>query len=459
MSEYRNLFEEAVKDAPPSRIDVDQLIGRERRRARWRKAGAGVTVVAAVVAVTAIGLPIVRGDGTSGEQVAQGGNAAEATLETLLREVLPDAEFSPGDGQYIAAGANGSPFAYSVPVTPFDSEDSGHEVYTASINIDDDQGTSRFVLRVDGPREADAHPYLFPKACSEVGDEATLPQINDCWEEIGPNRETLVIVLREDGLGTGAVSIEVYVNRTDGTNYGLYSGNYGFGLTPGLHHVTRPSPALDATQLRKIALDPRLVLPEEETALPAEEPEAPAEAVERAAQLSGSFESTLQSLLPDATFTPALPHEGWPIDVPLFEFDWNPNGTYYTALDVVDDAGPGYLSALVSPTGTDTLPTTCDRLDLPASFPVAGCETSTGPDGETILTVTYATGEFHETVVVITATDGTGVMVHSSNIAGGFAAGTEFETPQRAYPLMPTRSAPPVDADQLLRIGLALLSA
>ncbi|GAA1842872.1 hypothetical protein [Asanoa iriomotensis] len=58
---YKQLFDEAIGEVPPSSVDVDRVVAREGRRARGRRIGAA-TLAAVAVLAAAVGVGTLRSD-------------------------------------------------------------------------------------------------------------------------------------------------------------------------------------------------------------------------------------------------------------------------------------------------------------------------------------------------------------------------------------------------------------
>src|SRR5512139_2730007 len=111
MTTNRDLLNREIGTPPPSTIDIDALIVRQRRYVRLRQAGIGLSTAAMTLAVAAVLVLVPRAGVTPGSPDVAGSptktaiqplpdprkaEAARLTsaLEGLIRQAMPDATFA-----------------------------------------------------------------------------------------------------------------------------------------------------------------------------------------------------------------------------------------------------------------------------------------------------------------------------------------------------------------------------
>ncbi|WIX88391.1 hypothetical protein [Amycolatopsis sp. DG1A-15b] len=281
----KDQFDAAIGVVPPSTVDVEAVLDRERRRARvrrvanpWTAAGAGVAAVAAgavlvlapggpapsVVQPGAASTPPPSPEGCSRDPRPTGAPLREKTdvVADRLTTALTDAvrqRLAAGTtlgvhtlGQY-PKGTQHGPLAFyhvfSAPVAK-DSTCSGGEDYfmaAASTTEKTHKGNVwAIVTRLGGS----AGPAT---ECSPPPEKMQ----GSCDRRTGPHGETIV----EEMLTTpgGPTANRVNVTKADGTGLIVeaqnVAGDAKYGGEPDM-----PSPPLSLAQLAEVALDPSLTL-------------------------------------------------------------------------------------------------------------------------------------------------------------------------------------------------------
>lgn len=295
---HRKLFDDAIGPVPPSTVDVDAVVARQRRAAVIRRvAGPGFAAAAGVVAVTfgiAVALPggtggtggLVPGAGpgtsppttteqapsssapscgASGRPVTEDPAVAAARLTEVMtaavRARLPDAQLAgdptantPDDRQY-------------GPLEFFSGRAMG--VGTACPNVLDWFRASAIVAGTVGPGDISAFigrvddPDGPHKECEDRPSGGPENPEVTCGQQAGPNGEQIVVYTtiepRLHPTGPRVKIHEVHVAKPDGTGVVLYSKNTA-GQPKLAAQPERETPPLTHEQLIAIALVPGLTL-------------------------------------------------------------------------------------------------------------------------------------------------------------------------------------------------------
>lgn len=101
---YRTIFREAVGEIPPTSIDVDRIIARQRRRRRLRRVGLATTAAIAVLGVT---VPVVLAGGQGKDAPVTSGSPTPHLARTPRPQ--PGRTFTPLDQAVFAALARHAP--------------------------------------------------------------------------------------------------------------------------------------------------------------------------------------------------------------------------------------------------------------------------------------------------------------------------------------------------------------
>jgi hypothetical protein len=154
MTRYRALLDDEIGTPPPSRVDIDDIIGRQRQWRRHRRLGIGCAGAAVLLAVVPASVVLSRGDGTGPPgQPARPAASSTATpgppstrdatatrmteaLTQAMAELLPDAEFLP----------NRTPGEERVDALVFDAL--GENEYTATAKVQDAAGVGSIEVTV-----------------------------------------------------------------------------------------------------------------------------------------------------------------------------------------------------------------------------------------------------------------------------------------------------------------------
>ncbi|SCL57164.1 hypothetical protein [Micromonospora peucetia] len=253
---YRTIFREAVGEIPPTSIDVDRVIARQRRAGklhRWGACGAGAAAVLAVAVTAALLLPGAAPRTTE----AAGGQkitTAPGTPEDLAR--LDNAVFAalkreaPGmKWVHKPSPLNPGPKTDTLSDTPaWDDSDRMNTLvgYAGSgwMSVDGVEGL--VMVRI----ERDATKHLASDPCEDLTPNST------CRESDGPNGERLVTVdsrkqeQSRDGRRHAHNHRRIHVFRPDGTVLSVSLQGYSLdGSQP-----------LTAEEQAAVALDPAIAL-------------------------------------------------------------------------------------------------------------------------------------------------------------------------------------------------------
>jgi hypothetical protein len=180
MNQYQQLLDDAVGTPPPSTVDIDAVMSRQRRRGRFLRAGAAgsATAAALTVAVVYAVLPVPADrEPTVQEPSAQGPPAKSAppaptgevtrlsrALRQALEKALPAAQFFP----------NRPPDEEQVDALVF-AEDG--DAYKATAELRDAAGTGSIYVAIGGES---ALAYYGKDACDGLGPKPQDVDVMDC---------------------------------------------------------------------------------------------------------------------------------------------------------------------------------------------------------------------------------------------------------------------------------------
>ncbi|MEU7786879.1 hypothetical protein [Amycolatopsis sp. NPDC049159] len=282
----KDQFDAAIGVVPPSTVDVEAVLDRERRRARvrrvvnpWTAAGAGVTAIAAGVAVAFVPgdpAPVLVPPAASkppsedpcavlpyppqtGAPIPETSAAASSRLTAVLtaaaqQRLAAGTTLSTHDGSDFPKGVEHGPLAFyhvfSAPV-PHESTCSGGEDYFTSTATTAKGNRKGNLLAIVTRLGGNATPTT---QCGPPPERTE----GSCQRRIGPHGETIVEItftLR----GGGPTVNESNVTKPDGTGIILEAENVAGDAKRG-GAPDMPSPPLSLAQLTEIALDPGLTL-------------------------------------------------------------------------------------------------------------------------------------------------------------------------------------------------------
>ncbi|MET7395208.1 hypothetical protein ABZS66_17130 [Dactylosporangium sp. NPDC005572] len=271
---YRSIFDEAIsaEPGPPSSVDFQAIVARERRRRRRLVLGAGTVASGAIAAVTAVvvagGHPPATGAAappppsviasTTPTLTADQWNAREAARLTTVVEAKLRALLPPGV-TFLDSGVNGkatNPFE----VVPYPPDDLPPNTYANSFvvgpNIRDAAGTGNVIVYIHKQMTATL------KGRSPQPQTSCIPEFvaAGCHAETGPNGEILLITPRfHDEHGSKIARIDV--TKPDGTEITIDVRNWADGSVEGqIGAPQRPDLPLTVEALVELALDPGLVI-------------------------------------------------------------------------------------------------------------------------------------------------------------------------------------------------------
>jgi hypothetical protein len=286
----KELFDEAIGAVPPSTVDVDAVLDRERRRARVRRVANPWTAAAAGVAAVAVGAALVfvpgGTGGTGGTAVAPGANGTPsappspescgfdprptgpplsqnpAVVAGRLTPVLKAAVqqrvaagtqlTAHAEGEYPRGTQHGPLTFYHVFSTPVpkDGACSGGEDYFMAA-----------ATTADGPRRGNVWAMVTrlgsvngpPTECDNPPDGMT----GSCNRKTGPHGE---VVVESTFTSPGGPTVErSNVTKPDGTGVIVEAQNVA-GSAKQDGEPEMPAPPLSLAQLTEVALDPGLTL-------------------------------------------------------------------------------------------------------------------------------------------------------------------------------------------------------
>jgi hypothetical protein len=300
MSNLKDALDREMPDAPPSTVDVDAVMLRERRRGRRLGAGAAgsaAVAVAGLVAGVVVLVPSASGGSVAGRQVsvpaanpgpatpatpttAPDGKAPAGTKASTSPTSWPPPKCPPGTDMTVAAPEGQRPLP--VGRGPQLTAALTRAVHAAAGNprlADSRWGSvdqplvfsggpcdpkyaeymaSAAVLGPSGARRGDLTVFLEwdeggeTKSCHEPVIEGDVPHLA-CVERTGPRGEKVVAVTRRVGKQGSPTAIwyDVTITRPGGTVVLVNAGGTG---------PSQPNPPFTVEQLIAIGLDPGLTL-------------------------------------------------------------------------------------------------------------------------------------------------------------------------------------------------------
>lgn len=437
MNDMRQLFDAAIGVSPPSTIDIDALIRRQRKMTwvrRWAKAGGAATAVGGIAVAGTLGF---AGGGFLGPpdpepsphavvgrfDPAAAKRLGEA-LQVAMEEQLPDAEFLPHRRQ------------------PFTFRDEEGDSYLSDLVIRDENGVGSFMIVVTAARRG-------PTECDDNADQDGIASYRiSCEAGTWPGGERVVAVTGDDRLmdrndSRRIVGQTVFVHKPDGTSISIWVRNFhstknvwgpGEEMEP---TATRPPMTID--QMVAVALDPGLTLV---GAKPADL------AAERALvrRLERALQSTVTREMPGFEFTAARSGSE------PFGLRPEDGNSYLSDFDATDSRGSGMVMVVVTP---ERVPMTCDgRVDQDGlARHRVSCRVMAGPGGETVVVVSADDRDqdrddpnrIRSRMVFVTKPDGTAVKMWARNVSTAALRAGDRE---------PTRPDAPLSADAMVRIAL-----
>jgi hypothetical protein len=284
----KELFDEAIGAVPPSTVDVDAVLDRERRRARVRRVANPWTAAGAGVAAVAVGAALVFVPGGSGGTAVVPGASgtpsappAPESCEMDPRPTGPPLSRNPAvvagrltpvlkaavqqrvaagtrltahaDGEYPKGTQHGPLTFYHVFSTPVLEDGgvcSGGEDYFMAA-----------ATTADGPRRGNVWAmvtrlgglYGPPTECSNPPNDMT----GSCSKTTGPHGE---IVVESTMTSPGGPTVDrSTVTKPDGTGVIVEAQNVA-GSAKQHGEPEMPAPPLSLAQLTEVALDPGLTL-------------------------------------------------------------------------------------------------------------------------------------------------------------------------------------------------------
>jgi hypothetical protein len=247
---HQNLLDGEIGTLPPSTLDIDALITRQRRQARLRNAGIGGLVVALVLMVGAVFVVLPRGEGTDRIPVAESPSpslsprAAEAArltaaLQQLVSQALPGATLGK-----VPARRQGEQTA-----EPLVFVDRGTEFEAAAV-VTDAQGPGIITVRV-GKLESS---FSAERACSS--DPAPLDVRLQCEVVAGADGAIIMKLTADIGFENYRRHL-VQVLRADGNEVWFEVSN-GVPEIDKPDRGLRPQPLLTMDQALAMAQEPSL---------------------------------------------------------------------------------------------------------------------------------------------------------------------------------------------------------
>ncbi|WNV86415.1 hypothetical protein [Umezawaea sp. Da 62-37] len=271
----KTLFDEAIGTVPPSTVDVEGVIARQRRVERFRLSAHPWTSAAAGIAVVAFGAAAVLTPGsTTGAAVGPPEDCGsllpttpplaedETAVSTRLSHVFADAvegtlpqgiAYGPTSAADYPVGTRHRPLDFYHAFSPVEENDmggcgGGEDHFAAGASLIGD-GINGNVLAVVGRLGGHAKPKA---ECGTGSVELTL-----CERSTRP--DGAVVVITTIGGATGVRTFRADVTKPDGTGVVVQSAN----VTTDSKSAARPeavAPPLTHEQLVRLALDPGLTL-------------------------------------------------------------------------------------------------------------------------------------------------------------------------------------------------------
>jgi hypothetical protein len=243
-------IDDAIGEAPPSTVDVDLIMNQQRRRmavARW--GGAGLAAATTIVLVAAgIGFAgSVRGD-LNHPASPPGSETHEAARQRLDRALFDDLRQVAPELRWITVTAN-----EATGYTRYDRGEvwlsewvpgDGHTTYLGQGAISSGGRTGTVLINIS---------YGRPPICVKTTE-------TQCTVEPRPNGEFVeTTVTHYSNTDPAQIELTVSFVNADGLVVMVENRNQS-GVTEN-DPATGAEPPLTASQLRQIALDPRLTLP------------------------------------------------------------------------------------------------------------------------------------------------------------------------------------------------------
>jgi hypothetical protein len=242
----KQLLDDAIGTAPPSTVDVEAIIGKQRRAARVRAVvNPRTAAVVGIVAVAGVvwALPGAAPGSDSAGPATMGAPAEPSCAEEArfalqhqfigkAMAALPDGVV-PADGEVGGLGGGASP---STPEVPRDLLFCGQGL-GGGATVSSASGTGFLQVDISSATGNEKSP----RTCAEYEQQKT-----DCVEDTGPDGEAVVAVTVGD---SSHVSYDVFVTRPDSQRVLM------------LHCTSespRSDPPLTMGQLVTVALDPAL---------------------------------------------------------------------------------------------------------------------------------------------------------------------------------------------------------
>jgi hypothetical protein len=286
---YKHLFDRAIGEAPPSTVDADAIVARERRAVRLRgMASPWVATAAAVVALTfAVTVAILPPDneGSVAPAVPPASTASSSPTKEpssceRMRPTAPPTSEVPASaasrltdllttavqtrlpaGATLAAnpsaeypeGTKHGPLEFfhvfsELTERPDGSCTGGDDYFLARADVNGTVLTGNILAAVGR-----SGPPITANQCTDVQS----PERTYCDQRTGPNGE--VVVVQTLSLEGGPTSHQVRVSKLDGTVVDLHAQNVSEDAKKG-GPPESPAPPLTLDQLIEIALDPGMTL-------------------------------------------------------------------------------------------------------------------------------------------------------------------------------------------------------
>jgi hypothetical protein len=249
MNQYHDLLDEAIGTPPPPTFDLDGIIARQRRRARYLQLGA-VGSAAAVTLTVAVVLGALPGGAPTPPIGPQTGGPAGATsappltneqrmgveLQRALTALLPRAQF-----------VGNRPPGKPRPPFQFAPDDDGG--VTASAEVRDASGAGSIAVSVSR-----GDPSAFADVAQVCGNGKPLDlDLFDCKTATGHDGSHALLISTARGAWKRH-RVEVY--RRDGTVVTIEVNNASALRDHGADVARRPAPPLTRNQARTLAENP-----------------------------------------------------------------------------------------------------------------------------------------------------------------------------------------------------------
>ncbi|MGH3663929.1 MAG: hypothetical protein ACRDTQ_18995 [Micromonosporaceae bacterium] len=451
MNDLRTQFDDAIGAAPPTSIDLDRLVTRQRKISFARRWGAGGGA-AAMLGIAVVGALLFTSPGVgpsllpgAGEEQTPTTNRLEKALKSSVQRELPDATFLRD-----MSGARLEPFT-------FDAQGLG--LYRSNFDIKDAAGRGEFIFEIgngilDTPTTCDGeHEGGFPLAEHEVS----------CEESRGPRGEKVVAIAYAESEPAkhdpdAFKAHYVYVTKPNGTRISMEVRNLSVNPEDdaGAPEPTASEPPMTLNQMAKVALNPDLTVAP--SGASSDGADAPAYDKEVAERLETTLRTSIKRELPGVEFTPADNGQGDP-----FRVGRDGQASYQASFDTSDSEGTGNVMAVVSPPGQSSAPTNCDDVNQSGlAKHTVSCGVGAGENGETFVVVTADDREqdtddpnrIKSHMVFVTGKDGATVAIWAMNLD---TSDPEAEPKHDEYE--PTAPRPPLSTDEMLKVAKDLRQA